>query len=187
MAAICVRREKAALSSGARQYMPAAFSGVRIWPRPDLLYEDANRPTLRRLVAHVITVEGPIYSDILAIRIARAHGKDRTGSTIQKIVLDAVDHRFPRTREENRDLFWPEGSQTDAPFPYRQSIEGVKSHSDTPLVELASIALPFLQVSLSEEEIIQKMTEHFRLERLRRAARERLESALRIARRSLAV
>jgi hypothetical protein len=78
-----------------RQYVPAAFSDIGVEPRPNLLYESEYNPTLRRLVAHVITVEGPIYGDILAMRIARAHGKDRTGSTIQKLVFDAVDHRFP--------------------------------------------------------------------------------------------
>jgi hypothetical protein len=169
---------------GAGQYIPAAFADAGIEPRPDLLYEDGYSPTLRRLVAHVITVEGPIYGDILAVRIARAHGKDRTGSTIQKLVLGAVDSRFPRTHEEDRDLFWPEGSRTDTAFPYRPSAEGVRSLVDTPLAELASIALPFLQSSLSEEEIIEKMAEHFRLERLRRATRARFEAALALARRS---
>ncbi len=171
-------------SNSAGQYIPAVFSSTGIEPNPDLLYEASYRPTLRRLVAHVISVEGPIYGDILAMRIARAHGKDRTGSTIQKLVLDAIDNRFPHTREEDRDLFWPEGLRTDWPFPYRRSADGVRSHSDTPLAELASIALPFLQVSLSDEEIIQKMTEHFRLERLRRATRARFEAALVIAQRA---
>jgi very-short-patch-repair endonuclease len=174
-------------SNGSRQYILAAFSGVGIEPRPDLLYENEYRPTLRRLIGHVITVEGPIYGDILAVRIARAHGKDRTGSTIQQLVFSAIDDRFPRTREEDRDLFWPEGARTDTAFPYRPALEGVRSHSDTPLAELASIALPFLRVPLSEEDIIQKMTEHFRLERLRRATRERFEAALAIAKRSWVV
>jgi len=174
-------------SDGAGQYIPAAFSGAGIEPRPDLLYEDVYRPTLRRLVAHVITVEGPIYGDILAVRIARAHGKDRTGSAIQKLVLDAVTDRFPRTNEEDRNLFWPEGTRTDKPFPYRRSAEGVRSHSDTPLAELASVASPLLQVSLSDDEIVEKMAEHFRLGRLRRATRERFEAAVAFAKRSQAV
>ncbi len=169
------------------QYIRATFSGVGVELRPDLLYENEYGPVLRRLVAHIIAVEGPIYGDILAVRIARAHGKERTGNTIQKLVLESVDNCFPHTREENRDLFWPEGSRTDIAFPYRSAVEGVRSHSDTPLAELASIASPFLRVQLSEEEIIQKMTEHFHLERLRQATRKRFEAALVIAKRSLVV
>jgi hypothetical protein len=94
---------------------------------------------------------------------------------------------FPRTREEDRDLFWPEGSCTDTTVPHRPAAEGLRSHSDTPLAELASIAIPFLQVPLSEEEIIQKMAEHFCLGRLRRPTKERFIAALVIAKRSLSV
>jgi hypothetical protein len=173
--------------NGEKAYIQATFSGIGIELAPDQLHEARYRVTLRQLVAHVITVEGPIYGDILAVRIARAHGRDRTGNAIQRLVLESVDGRFPRTREEDRDLFWPQDARTNVPFPYRLSVDGARTHTDTPLVELASIALPFLRVSLSEEETLQKMAEHLRLGRLHRATRERFESALRIAQRSLAV
>jgi very-short-patch-repair endonuclease len=168
-----------------RPYIQAEFSGTGIELEPDRLHDAEYRLTLRQLVAHIITVEGPIYGDILAVRIARAHSRDRTGNAIKQLVLDSVETHFPRTREDDRDLFWPQDARTDAPFPYRPSIEGVRSHADTPLAELASIALPHLRVSLSEEEILQKMAEHLRLGRLHRATRERFEAALRIAKRSL--
>src|SRR5690606_27558515 len=120
--------------------------------------------TLRQLIGHVIEVEGPIYGDILALRIARAHGMERTGSTIQKIVADTVDKRFLRTREDERDVFWPERTPVDQPVPYRASADGIRSHGDTPLAELASLAVPYLRVRLSDEVIIGKMAEHFSLE-----------------------
>jgi len=171
----------------AGQYVRAEFSGTGIELRPDLLYDSNYAPTLRRLVAHVILVEGPIYGDILAVRIARAHGKERTGNTIQRLVLEAVGDHIPRSYEDDRDLLWPEGSRTDIAFPYRPSREGIRSHSDTPLAELASIAMQFLRIQTSEEEIILKMTEYFRLARLRQATRERFKAALVIAKRSSAI
>lgn len=148
-------------SSKPVKYALADFSQAGIEPKPEILYDAEYSATLRRLVAHIISVEGPIYDDIIAVRIARAHGKDRTGRIIHQLAIDAVDKRFPRTREDDRDLFWPEGSQTDIAFPYRPSTDGLRSHSDIPLAELASIAVPFFTASLSDEEIIQKMADNF--------------------------
>jgi hypothetical protein len=37
------------------------------------------------------------------------HGYLRTGNTIQKLVLSAVDGRFPKTTEDGREVFWPIG------------------------------------------------------------------------------
>lgn len=62
------------------------------------------------------------------------------------MVTDAVDPQFPRSREEERDVFWPEGSATDRPVPFRVSADGSRSHADTPLAELASLASPYLRV-----------------------------------------
>jgi very-short-patch-repair endonuclease len=171
-----------ALSSGA--YVLADFAALGLTPDAELLYDSQYRRTLREMVGHVIRVEGPIYGDILAVRIARAHGKERTGSTIQKLVFDAVGNRFPRSREEDREVFWPEGLAPDAVFPHRPAADGVRSHADTPLAELASLALPLLRVRLSDEEVIQKMADHFTLARIRRATRERFEAALEIAKRA---
>ncbi len=168
---------------GSRQYMIADSSAIGIELNPEALYEIEYRSTLRRLVAHVISVEGPIYDDILAVRIARAHGKDRTGRIIRQLAVASVDRRFPRTREDDRDLFWPEGAQTDTPFPYRPSPDGLRSHADIPLAELASIALPFVNASLSDEEVIQKMAKNFELERIRQATRRRFVAALSLAKR----
>ena len=172
-------------SSEVRPYTMADFSVIGVEPDPEILYDAQYTATLRRLVAHVISVEGPIYGDILAVRIARAHGKDRTGRIIHQLTVDAVDRRFLRTQEDDRDLFWPEGARTDVAFPYRPSADGARSHADIPLAELASIALPFVRSSLSDEEIIQKMADNFELERIHQVTRRRFVSALGIAKRSM--
>ncbi len=174
----------AARSSNA--YALANFVDVGLVPNPELLYDTRYcQQTLRRMVGHVISVEGPIYADLLAVRIARAHGKERTGSTIQKLVHDAVDRRFPRGHEDDRVVFWPEGVAPDSVFPYRPAKDGLRSHTDTPLAELASLALPLIRVRLSDEVIIQEMADEFSLARLRQATRERFEAALLFAKRHL--
>ncbi|TGS46253.1 DUF3320 domain-containing protein [Mesorhizobium sp. M8A.F.Ca.ET.181.01.1.1] len=165
-------------------YSVTDFGVAGLRPDHDRFYEASYRQLLRQLIAHVIQTEGPLYGDILAIRIARAHGMERTGSIIQKMVTDAVDPRFPRSREEERDVFWPEGSVTDRPVPFRVSADGSRSHSDTPLAELASLASPYLRVRLSDDQVIEKLAEQFGLQRIRAATRERFESAIAIAKMS---
>lgn len=166
----------------ARTYTHADFDMIGAKPRRDAFYEAAYLPTLRNLVSHVIEAEGPIYGDIVAVRIARAHGMERTGATIQQTVYNAVDKRVLRTREDERDVFWPEAMRTDRPVQYRASAEDIRSHADTPLAELASLALPYLRVKLSDEHILEKMTEHFGMARLRAPTRRRFDAAIQMAR-----
>ena len=164
-------------------YRAADFGALGLTPDPANLYDEAYAQTLRKLVSHIISVEGPIYDDVLAVRIARAHGKDRTGTIIRNLALEAVEDRFPRTREDDRVLFWPEGAAPDALVPFRKSVDGLRSHSDIPFAELASIAAPDIRAGLSDELILQRMTDTFGLARLRQATRARFLAAVEIARR----
>jgi hypothetical protein len=140
---------------------------------------------LCRMVAHVIEVEGPIYDDMLVTRIARAHGFHRSGNNIQARVLAAVDRRFPRTKEDGREVLWKEGSRTDVPVPYRSSSREIRSHADIPIVELAGLAEPFARLRMKNEEILRRMAEQFELGRLRDATRARFERAITLARSAL--
>ncbi|TPK53008.1 DUF3320 domain-containing protein [Mesorhizobium sp. B2-4-19] len=58
-------------------YVVTDFGLAGLTPDHDRFYEASYRPTLRQLIAHVIQTEGPLYGDIFAIRIARAHGMER--------------------------------------------------------------------------------------------------------------
>lgn len=170
-------------SSNFEVYRAADFGASGLTPDPANLYDEAYARTLRKLMSHIIPVEGPIYDDVLAVRIARAHGKDRTGTIIRNLALEAVEDRFPRTREDDRVLFWPEGAAPDAPVPFRKSVDGMRSHSDIPFAELASIAAPDIRARLSDDLILQRMTDTFGLARLRQATRARFLAAVEIARR----
>jgi len=134
------------------------------------------------VVAKVIEVEGPIYDNVLVTRIARAHGFQRSGNNIQALVLAAVDHRFPRTKEDGREVLWKEGSRTEIPVPYRLSSREIRSHADIPIVELAGLAGPFARLRMKNEGILRRMAEQFELGRLRDATRARFERAITLAR-----
>lgn len=164
------------------QYSVADPAQAGLEAQRDRFYETGYQPMLRRIVAHVIETEGPIYGDVLAVRVARLHGIARTGGNVQRIIRDAVERRFPRSHEEGREVYWPEGADTSVLVPFRTAPEGVRQYADIPLAELASLALPFRRVGLSDDLIVERMAEHFGLGRIRAAARQRFQAAIGLAR-----
>jgi very-short-patch-repair endonuclease len=138
-------------------YEVADVASIGLTPRPDLFYEPRYTPLLRRMVAHVIEVEGPIYHDVLVTRIARVHGFQRNGGNIQTLVLAAVDRCFPRTKEDGRKVFWKTGSRTDFPVPCRSSSKDIRSHIDIPIIELAGLAEPFVRLRMNDEQVLRRM------------------------------
>jgi Protein of unknown function (DUF3320) len=68
----------------------------RAVPTPDRerFYDVGYRSDLRNMIDHVIEIEGPIYFDVLIDRIARAHGFQRSGETVQKIIRAALGLLF---------------------------------------------------------------------------------------------
>ena len=88
----------------------ADLSGFRA--DADQFFEFRYRQTLRDMVEVVMAAEAPIREDVLAKRIARAHGWLRTGSRIRNQIalhlrdLDATDEKTGR-------FLWPKGSVKD--------------------------------------------------------------------------
>ena len=151
-------------------------------PNRDSFYEPTYRPTLRRMVARVIEIEGPIFEDCLVSRIAAAHGFGRTGGQIRSTIAGVIERRLPFTiegeGEEKRKILWPEGADSGA-FPVFR--RGPRDHSDIPLVELVSLAREFIDEGSNDEEALKRMAESFELQRLRASTRARFEAAVRLA------
>ncbi|MGO9741679.1 MAG: DUF3320 domain-containing protein [Roseiarcus sp.] len=154
--------------------------------RPDRekFYESVYRPTLRRMAARVIEIEGPIFEDCLVSRIAAAHGFGRSGGQIRSTITDVVDRRFPRSVENDgereRTIYWPEGGGGYALPAFRSTPRAVRDHADIPLVELASLARQFIDNGADEEEAVRRMAVAFELNRLRASTRERFEAAVKL-------
>ena len=157
------------------RYLSARFRGDKLFSSQTrnlarigaAFYDPGYKATISRMASFIIEVEGPVYDDVLVMRIARVHGFQRTGSTIQKLALSAIDHRFPRTTEDGRDVFWSAGAQTGVPVSFRKSADNIRSHNDIPIPELASLALPFVRIRMDDEQVVRKLAEHFELGRLR--------------------
>ena len=150
-------------------------------PATGSLHEADDKSTIGRIVDYIIEVEAPIFGDVIVTRVARIHGYLRTGNTIQKLVLSAVDLRFPRTVEDGREVFWPVGAPTGMPVSFRASLGQERSHNDVPIAELAGLAFPYVRIRMDDEQVLRKMAEHFGLGRLREATRARFYKAVMLA------
>jgi very-short-patch-repair endonuclease len=158
-------------------YRVADLEGAGFSINRDSFYDTGYRPTLRKMVAHVIAVEGPIFEDVLVQRIARAHGFARAAGRIRETVLDVVEGKFPKSKEDSRTIFWPEGADPKVLPLFRAGSLEQRDHPDIPLVELAALAKQFIERGAEPKEAAVMIGQELGLGRLREAARERFEVA----------
>jgi Protein of unknown function (DUF3320) len=166
-------------------YAPTNFPLLGIHPDPSRFYDREYEPILRVMVESALKQEAPIYEDVLVVRIARAHGFQRSGDRIQNVVSKILGRRYRKTQEDGRAVIWADNSPEVSVVSYRESQPEVRSHADTPIAELASLALPFIRVRLSDEDILYRMASQFQLGRLREPTRVRFQAAVDVARQSL--
>ena len=147
-------------------------------PDRERFYDVTYRSDLRNMIDHVVEIEGPIYFDVLIDRIARAHGFQRSGETVQRIIRAALGRsRFPATRDGDREIIWPQNATPGVKTPYRGA--GGREHGDVPLPELAGLADVLRTQGLEDDEdLIRGMQEHFGLGRLAISTRQRFEAAI---------
>ena len=179
-----VIRAAAPSADGSRpepQYIIADIANLSLTPRPDRFYEKDYKATIGRIADYIIEVEAPVFGDVVVTRIARMHGYLRTGNTIQKLVISAVDGRFPKTTEDGREVFWPVGVPPGSLVPFRASSDQERSHNDVPIAELSGLALPYIRIRMDDEQVLRKMAEYFGLGRLREATRARFYQAVMLA------
>lgn len=160
-----------------RMYTKADPSTV-VAPDRERFYDLGYRGNLRNMIDHVIEIEGPIYFDVLMDRLARAHGFQRSGETVQRTIRAALGRdRFPTSRDGDREIIWPQNTAPSAKSPYRGG--GNREHGDVPLPELAGLGDVLRAEGLEEdEELIRGMQEHFGLGRLAVSTRQRFEAAI---------
>jgi hypothetical protein len=154
---------------------PAA-SGVE--PDQKLFYEAQHRGRIRAMVSHVVEIEGPIYEDLLVLRIARAHEFARAAGRIRDVVVGSIDAGHPRTTDDGRVLIWPKDADVDQPIAFRHAPNQVRDHSDIPLIELRALGRAFQSEGADNEETVRRMAAEFGLGKLREGTRRRFESAI---------
>ncbi len=155
-----------------------------IAPSRGHIYEFEYRSIMRRMVAHIIMSEGPLFDDLVARRIARAHGLKRATRKLLDITRDVTDSRFPRSTEGARIILWPMDADPKLLAPFRRAALSVRDHPDIPLAELASLAIPILAEDPSVENAVVLMGRRMGLGRITANTRLRLQEAAELAQRS---
>lgn len=149
---------------------------------PEKFYDSDYDSTLLAIIEHVIDVEGPVHAEILARRVARAHGWLRTGPRIQDRVTHCARDRFPTTEEHDRVFFWRVDSDTSHWERFRRPQAGKSRPVDEiALVELVALAREMRGQGLVDDEAIHAMAHATGLQKLRAASRPRLEQAFALA------
>lgn len=147
----------------------------------DLIYEGSHHSRLQALVAEVIEREAPVYLELVVERIARAHGKQKAGRIIHERVVSAIPQEYHRSKDGERLVIFGKGADPRQIVALRPSRSDWRSHRDTPLIELASLALPLVKAQKDSDEILAHYARSFKLTRLRQPTRERFEAAIAIA------
>lgn len=146
----------------------------------DLFYEASYDAVLQPMVEWVVQHEGPVLDAVLARRIARAHGFQRTGSRIQERVEQIARRVFKTTEETGCTFYWPHEIDPCGELTYRwptdeDSTRGVEEICEAELLSLARLVL---QRGHSGQEALIAMARELGLQRLRVASRGRLEGVL---------
>ncbi len=146
----------------------------------DRFHDPSYDDVLRLMVEWVVQYEGPVLDAVLARRIARAHGFQRTGSRIQERVEQIARKMFATTEESVGTFYWPREMTAGAEVAFRwlASEEGARGVAEICEQELLTLARWTLNSGKSGEDAVIAMAREVGLLQLRAASRGRLEAAL---------
>lgn len=144
----------------------------------DAFFDRNYGEILRTMVEHVVAVEGPVLDAVLARRIARAHGWQRTGAKIQERVNQVARSACDVTEEEVGTFYWTKGtSQSEVPFRIARD-ESSRAVDEICLRELVSLAKSVQMGLRPGSSAVSEMARELGISRVRAAMRVRLEKAL---------
>ncbi len=184
--------QAARVASGPAAVPNASPDGEGVFRRADLsgfptyaerFYDFRYRQVLRGMIDAVMAAEAPVREDVLAQRIARAHGWLRTGSRIREQIrlhLRDVDV----TDEQTGRFLWLKGGVRDSiAWRWPASEDDTRPVSEIAIAELVGCVNDNPDL-LDETDPGLSFARLIGLDRLAQASRTRLEDALSAARRT---
>jgi Protein of unknown function (DUF3320) len=157
----------------------ANLSGIKA--DPDCFFEFSYRPTLQAMVDAVMEAEAPVRNDVLAQRVARAHGWLRTGARIREQIAPHL-RTLERTEETSGSFLWKPGTVASrVPFRMPEGPEHRRSLAEISIAELADFVITNSKV-LDEDDPPLTYARLLRVERLAAPSRERIMEAIEQAR-----
>jgi hypothetical protein len=172
-------RNAAGSAVAATQFVEADPASVVEGVSADDFFNKAYDKVLLPMINHVVEVEGPVLDAVLARRIARAHGWQRTGARIQERVVALAASAHRGTTEEVGAFFWPSRLEPGSAVRFRRATEdSTRSVDEVCLPELVALAQDVLSSGLKAEAAVLAMARELGLQRLRATSRSRFEAAM---------
>ena len=167
----------APLDAPSFQTADLAMSGVSL--NPEAFHEASYDTTLLALIAYVVAQEGPVLDDVLARRIARAHGWMRTGARIRERITLLADQHCHTTQEGNSTFYWPASLNKRQLLVFRRPVsdEHIRPVDEISLPELTALARELRATGVQEDALPTEMARALGLQQLRAGSRARLAHA----------
>ncbi|MFS2135766.1 DUF3320 domain-containing protein [Duganella sp. Dugasp56] len=148
----------------------------------DDFFEARYDDNLRMMIEHVVSIEGPVLDSVLARRIARVHGWQRTGARIQERVSSVARSFLTSTDEDIGTFFWAQGRGPDVLVVFRGGSGDGRTVDEICMAELRSLAEKVSTEGKTGDSAILAMAHELGLQRVRAVTRARFERALSAAR-----
>jgi very-short-patch-repair endonuclease len=153
----------------------SVVSGVN----PDAFFDQKYDHVLVRMIDHVIEIEGPVLDAVLARRIARAHGWQRTGARIQERIDSLASKSHQVTLENVGTFYWKIEMDLTRAVPFRRVYgPAIRNVDEICMPELISLGQEVLNRGQTDEAALVAMSRELGLQRLRAASRDRVGMAL---------
>jgi very-short-patch-repair endonuclease len=150
----------------------------------DTFFDASYDDELRTMVEQLVEQWGPIRDTVLARRIARAHGWQRTGARIHERVSSIAQSCFKFTEEDVGVFFWARDRGPEVTITFANDFDAGRNSDEICMAELVSLARLVVADGATGDGAVIAMAKHLGMHHVRAASRGRFESALETVNRS---
>lgn len=149
----------------------------------DRFFDSSYDEDLKQMALEVLKSESPVRDDVLAKKIARAHGFARTGANIRNRIFELLVEVVATDESTGRFLWTGDEPQTMVDFRPAQTEEDQRSVDEISITELAGFVHKSRDL-LAEDDPAVMIARSIGISRLTQSSRERIEEAIRLVRNS---
>ncbi|WP_197992905.1 DUF3320 domain-containing protein [Gimesia aquarii] len=146
-------------------------------PEPDLFYETSYQETLRSMIDAILETEAPIRDDVLAQKIARAHGWARTGRKIREHVFSFLETATNTNESTGRFIWNQEAPATMLEYRFPDEQENLRPVDEITIAELCGFIDRNKKLLLESDPAL-SIAREMGISRLNGSSRERFEEAI---------
>lgn len=165
-----VEAELTGLSANPGVYQRADLSSFAGEIDAEQFYEIDYHPVLRRLIAHVVHLEGPIALDQLVDRVARAHGFQRSGNRIRSRIEKLARKQHLVVADGEASFVWKDMEALERGMIARYPA------SENDIRQINDIASAEMRATNLDDPV--EIARLFWVRRLSASARKRIETAI---------